>query len=124
MKIKVKHCKLADAEHKEEPRIFAHVFHHKDVICVCKAFDKLPIENKTGILWHELGHLLGNKIYLYGPDDEEIMADMRAQAMGIRIWYDKDKIQWACEDIYHVAYQYNNNKTIVLKEKRKQKYGI
>ncbi len=39
MKVYIKHCKLADKEHRASKRQYAHVFHHRDSrICVADAF--------------------------------------------------------------------------------------
>jgi hypothetical protein len=57
MKYRVKHCPLADDEHKKSRRQYAHTFHRKNTICTADAFEDLPEENQLGILLHELGHL-------------------------------------------------------------------
>lgn len=62
IKIKIKPCPLADAEHKYiGKRQYAHVFHHNNnkIICVAKAFFKLPKRFQTGLIIHEIGHLFG-----------------------------------------------------------------
>lgn len=62
LKIKIKHCKLADDEHKYMgKRQYAHVFHYNNDkhICVAKAFFKLPKRFQIGLVIHEIGHLFG-----------------------------------------------------------------
>lgn len=50
-------CSLARKHHEASCRSFAHVFHHRNTICIAPAFNKLPAEFRAGILLHELGHL-------------------------------------------------------------------
>ncbi|MEM4360122.1 MAG: hypothetical protein QXT45_06300 [Candidatus Bilamarchaeaceae archaeon] len=84
MLIYIKHCSLADKDHKEYKRQYAHT-HHKgpNVICVAKDFWGLPLNHFAGLLAHEMGHILmGEK---YHP---EYMADKAANKFfGIRIKY-------------------------------------
>lgn len=94
MKIKIKHCKIAEEDHKDCKRWYAHTFHYqgsdnhqgsvesREIICVAKDFDNLPIEHKMGILAHEIGHLIA------GYEADEITADITAKnALGVRIRY-------------------------------------
>lgn len=91
----LRHCSLADDHHRRDKRVFAHVHHypdHPDIICVCKAFKKLKKRNKSGIIWHEIGHLYATST---SKKDPEILADITAEKVfGKRIYYDKNKIQW------------------------------
>lgn len=88
MKIKIRKCKIAEEDHKECKRQYAHVYHYQgsgvrgEIICVVKDFDKLPIEHKMGILAHEIGHLIA------GYEADEITADIVARnTLGVRIRY-------------------------------------
>ena len=58
MKIKVKLCPLAKKHHEKSNRQFAHVFHHRNTICVTPEFYDLPKGYQVGILLHEIGHTL------------------------------------------------------------------
>jgi hypothetical protein len=91
LKIKLKHCKIAEADHKECKRQYAHTYHYEskndsfesgEIVCIAKAFNSLPIEYKMGILAHEIGHLIA------GYEADEITADITARnALGVRIRY-------------------------------------
>ena len=70
--LNIRHCKLADDEHRRSKRQYAHVGHYKRTVCVADAFYELPREYRIGILVHEVGHLLG------AIDEEE------ADVLGIR----------------------------------------
>lgn len=59
LKVRVRHCKDADRDHRTSIRQYAHVGHRKNVICVAKAFYKLPEKIRAGLVLHELGHLAG-----------------------------------------------------------------
>lgn len=90
MKIKIRICPIADKDHKISKRNYAHVFHHKNTICVAEEFKILPIEYWSGILAHEIGHLLtGMKGCNKFEDIEcEIAADKAfTKKSGIKILY-------------------------------------
>ena len=54
-------CRVAELDHAQDGRVFAHVFHHAGlIICLCRAFDKLPLGHRIGILLHEIGHLMSD----------------------------------------------------------------
>lgn len=60
LRVIVRHCGEADAEHAESMRQYAHTYHRAgNVICVAQAFFDLPPKIKAGILFHEMGHLAG-----------------------------------------------------------------
>ena len=78
MRVKVRTCALANREHEESKRQYAHVGHKDGTICVANAFFSLPLEFRWGILYHELGHLAGA--------EGEMEADRRAEELfGVRI---------------------------------------
>lgn len=80
MKLVVRHCALADEEHKRSVRQYAHAFHKEGTICVAKAFEDLPRGFQTGILLHEIGH------YIAGPKGSEADATRLAEsAFGVKI---------------------------------------
>lgn len=60
MSIIIRRCALADREHKESERQYAHVHHAKgkNIICVAGAWVMLPLQSEMGLIAHELGHLL------------------------------------------------------------------
>ncbi len=101
MMIILKHCKDADKEHREYQRQYAHTFHKGDnVICVAKAFFKLPLEHIAGLLAHEVGHILAGK-----KEEREYKADEFANRFfKIRIKY-KDSL-------YGEFLQYLNRKEV------------
>ena len=81
-------CPLIEKDHKESPRVHAHVFHKQNrTICLAKAFNRLPLGHKVGIMLHEIGHLMTK-----GGEEE---ADLWVQdnCDGIDIAY-KNSIQW------------------------------
>ena len=55
---KLVHCKLAQKEHNESRRQYAHVFHVPNQICLAYEFADLPERFRLGLLMHELGHIL------------------------------------------------------------------
>lgn len=73
--LKLKICKVADKDHKESLRQYAHVYHKKDVICVAPSFFRLPLEHQTGLIAHEVGHLLAGE-----SEDREYKADEAANS--------------------------------------------
>lgn len=78
MDVKIRECPLADREHTISRRQYAHTYHRANTICVARAYSRLPMEFKLGILFHELGHLLGAV--------DELEADRLAEkAFGVRI---------------------------------------
>lgn len=96
---KIIDCKTADKEHAKDPRIFAHVFHKKKVMCVARDFWNLGIHNRAGIIWHETGHIFSEFIDEFDGADKEIMADYATEELfDVRIFYDYNKIQWVGED--------------------------
>lgn len=78
--IRLKLCQLADQEHADAQRQYAHTLHHRNTICVARAFWKIPIEIQLGLLLHELGHLID-------PDeDSELWIDrLASRTFGIHI---------------------------------------
>lgn len=90
MKIKIRHCHVADKEHDDCKRQYAHTYHFgsddnfnaPEIICVAKSFNNLPIEHQMGILAHEIGHLLA------GYEADEITADIVVRnVLDVRIRY-------------------------------------
>lgn len=85
--IKLRHCREVDEDHKRSCRQYAHTYHYKDTICVAKAFDKLPIQHKLGLIVHEVGHILVGK-----ANHKESQADREANKyFGVRILYKDSK---------------------------------
>jgi hypothetical protein len=82
MKYHVQTCPQADREHRESKRQYAHVHHRRgNVVCVCRAFFRLPWRIRLGLLLHEIGHLID-------PDEtNELAVDRLAEAeLGIKIY--------------------------------------
>jgi hypothetical protein len=82
IKIKIKHCSEADEEHAASFRQYAHTFHYPNIICVAKAFWKLPEGYLMGILAHEIGHILSD-----GKGGEEGANREMYKRYGIHIQY-------------------------------------
>ena len=107
--IKIQHCKIADKDHEDEFRVFAHVGCKKDTICVSKYIQSLDDCNIYGILAHEIGHIIDLQHedvarYVLNYNDynydgmkgfgDEVMADFMIDALfDLHIYYDEDKIQ-------------------------------
>jgi hypothetical protein len=80
-------CKLVEQDHKEDNRVYAHVFHKpKKTICLARAFDRLPLGHKIGIMLHEIGHLMSNG----GEAEADLWVN---DHLGIDIDF-KNTIQW------------------------------
>jgi hypothetical protein len=82
IRIEIRHCPLADAEHRYMgKRQYAHVFHYDSnkIICVAKAFYKLPYRFKMGLIIHEIGHLFGAV--------DELKADrLGSRIVGVKVY--------------------------------------
>lgn len=82
MLVKMRHCALAEKEHREKLRWYAHTYHYENTICVCNAFWDLPKDNREAIILHEIGHLAA------GPSGNEQDANNAAEALfGTKIRY-------------------------------------
>ncbi len=57
----VEECSQANREHQKSQRQYAHTFHRDGVICVSRAFWKLPERLRLAILLHEAGHILAGR---------------------------------------------------------------
>jgi hypothetical protein len=78
----VQHCTSADREHAASCRQYAHVFHRRGVICIARAFHRLPETNRLALLLHECGHLLA------GPRGGEDAANNAiTRHTGIPVYY-------------------------------------
>lgn len=77
-------CPLADREHEESWRRFAHTLHRYDTICFAAAAEtELTDRELYGILAHEFGHLIADRLnapaHLDGSDeDAQAEADLAA----------------------------------------------
>ena len=80
-------CRMAEKDHHDDLRVYAHVFHGPDMtICLCKAYSKLTLGHKIGIMVHEIGHLMS--------DGGEAEADLWVhEHLGINIDF-KATVQW------------------------------
>lgn len=89
-------CHLAEKDHVEAERYYAHTFHLVNAICVCEAFSELPTGTQYGILLHEFGHLYGGR--------EECDADLWPdERLGVEIGYKGDGVQWVKPSIVESA---------------------
>lgn len=101
--VKIDQCNLAEQDHAEMERVHAHTMHKDRVICVCDSFWDLPDGNQLGIIFHELGHIMDSEMeesqLRCEVKDAEIRADMISELyFGMKIYYDKNKIQWVNEE--------------------------
>lgn len=67
MTVKWRHCALAERDHKEDIRNYAHTYHYENTICLAEAFWELPRQYRDGIILHEIGHLIAGS---HGSEDE------------------------------------------------------
>lgn len=104
--IKVAYCWIADRDHEKRKRQYAHWGHIKNTICVARAIDNLPDDNKRGIFLHEFGHVLDD---YFDPetnaeermadridsieDDEDRADEFVARLIKAKIEYDDDDVQ-------------------------------
>jgi hypothetical protein len=80
-------CADVEKDHKEDPRVYAHVFHKPNkTMCLSRAFDKLPLGHKLGVMLHEIGHLMTNS----GEAEADLWVD---DTLNINIEF-KGTIQW------------------------------
>lgn len=80
--LKIRICDLANKEHEDSLRQYAHTFHRSDYICLATEFFELPIDYAMGILAHEVGHLLS------GSNSSELEADHAVmRKLGVTIHY-------------------------------------
>lgn len=85
--IQIIHCPLADCEHKYMgKRQYAHVFHYKSnkIICIAKAFYKLPKRFQIGLIAHEVGHL-------FGAVDEHKADILGGKILGVTVYREDSK---------------------------------
>lgn len=76
----LKHDKRYD---KEGYRLYMHVGHLRNKICVVAEAEKLPRRNLIGLFLHEFGHMIGG-ITQYDADMAILVN------FGIQIFYDKE----------------------------------
>lgn len=84
---KIRVCPLANSDHKKNKRLYAHVDHRKDTICVARAIWGLPDKHFYAIFAHEVGHLISPK------KGEAEANEAMLNAYGIEIKY-KDSAKW------------------------------
>lgn len=78
---------MRDKAYSQEKRLYMHVGHKRNTICVMAEAGLLPRRNLLGLFLHEFGHIIG------GPSQYE--ADMAILThFGIPIFYDKKEIQY------------------------------
>ncbi len=73
-------CPLADEDHQDDWRVYAHTLHLPMVICIAQAFERLSDAHKCGILLHEFGHLYAGD----GEADADLWVEL---ATGIDLDY-------------------------------------
>ena len=84
----LRHCKLADKDHKKSKRQYMHVFcsnYYNDPICYAEAVNNLPLKHIRGLIWHEIGHIIADDEMLKSTEKQ---ADrMIKKYFGIEIKY-------------------------------------
>lgn len=106
--VTVKLCALADADHRESWRQFAHSGHHENAVCYAKAAEhELTDAELIGTAAHELGHVVAAALGLpehrrlpasglHTPPEVQAEADLVASDhFGIKIRYNARTIQEA-----------------------------
>lgn len=84
-KYKVKTCEGVEKEHRKSKRQYSHVLHRKNTICITPQLLNLPLIFLTGVLAHEIGHILQVEFNL--KDLSEKGADRAFEKkFGIRIF--------------------------------------
>jgi hypothetical protein len=92
-RVKIRLCKVANADHRLSHRIYAHTYHYPDTICCASAFQDLPDKHLYAILAHEVGHLIT------GPEAGEFQANQEANR------YFKIKIRYKPQTRYGINLQ-------------------
>jgi hypothetical protein len=73
---------VAEWEHEENRRQYAHTFHYPETICLVDAFWRLPKELRDGIMLHEFGHVIA------GHDASEAEANSEIERItGTKIFH-------------------------------------
>lgn len=93
-RLRICRCPSAERDHRRELRSYAHVGHRRGVLCVARAFYRLPLGHRLGLIVHEVGHL-----ELQGRPHSELQADQAAfRRYGIRVQYRNTRwgrhLQW------------------------------
>ena len=82
MNILINKCKVADSEHRQSVRQYAHVGHVDNTICLAYAWKHLPLNNQMAIIAHEIGHLLyGNTDHTEQDADREVNKFLRIKIL-------------------------------------------
>ena len=85
--VEVSRCPIADREHRKSPRQFMHVGHHPQVICYARAVGSLPEHHVRGLIAHELGHLVAERLG-WTQRNEEYAANIAAERiLGVKVVY-------------------------------------
>lgn len=95
-------CPLAEQDHAESFRQFAHVFHTDNRVCVAWEIGRLPDRFLYGLMAHEFGHVMAWGIW---QDDSEAGADRAAEDfLGLTIRYGTEyDIQFlTCPEVHDV----------------------
>ncbi len=60
---KLRYCARADSDHRKSWRQFAHTGCQEDAVCFARAAnDELTVGEMTGMVAHELGHVVGDTL--------------------------------------------------------------
>lgn len=95
-------CKDIEQAHQESSRVYAHVFHILERICIAKDFERLDEPFQLGILLHEFGHIA------MASDLEDDADKWVREKLGIPLEY-RNTIQWVSMDELLEAYRKQAN---------------
>lgn len=103
-------CGIADRDHKNSLRQYAHTLHYRNTICIAGVWAKLPIDYQMGVIAHEVGHLLAGNV----EHSEEEADSLANKFFHIRIRYKNGvygkHLQWlSLNDIMNVWEWSNSN---------------
>ena len=100
--IEMAFCAKADKENKQCPRVFAHIAHMPDIVCVAYAIEDLPSEAIEGVFWHEFGHLIlqgpmggyMNAVCMDEAHEEALVNSLVFDIFGVHIGYDERGVEY------------------------------
>ena len=73
-----------DPDEDDYGRAYAHVGHRKNTICVGHGFFDLPGNYQLALIFHEIGHIIGD------TDDEKTADKIVYDLFGVTICYDDE----------------------------------